>query len=75
MPHRVTVDPELCIGSGDCARLAPGAFRVDEERGVSVPLDGAAETDRELLLRAAVQCPTQAIRVMAPDGTVLHESN
>lgn len=75
MSHRVSVDPELCIGSGDCARLLPDAFRVDDDQGVSVVLPGAAEADRQLLLRAAMQCPTQAIRVVADDGTVLHESN
>ena len=75
MSHRVSIDPELCIGSGDCGRLLPNAFRVNEELGVSEPLPGAAETDPELLVRAAMQCPTQAIRVVAEDGTVLHESN
>ena len=71
----MSVDPELCIGSGDCARLVPQAFRVDDELGVSVPLPGAAQVGPDLLLRAAMQCPTQAIRVVADDGTVLHESN
>jgi ferredoxin len=75
MPARVTVDPDLCIGSGDCQRLARSAFRVDDERNVSDVLPGAAATDTALLLRAAVNCPTQAIRVVAEDGTVLHESN
>lgn len=71
----VAVDPELCIGSGDCARLLPDAFQVSDELGVSVPLPVASTTDPELLMRAAEQCPTQAIRLVAADGTVLHESN
>jgi ferredoxin len=75
MPVRVTVDPDLCIGSGDCQRLAPAAFRVDDERNVSDVQPGAETTDVALLLRAAMNCPTQAIRVVAEDGTVLHESN
>lgn len=75
MATRVSVDPELCIGSADCARLLPQAFAVSDELGVSVPLDGASDTDTTLLLQAAIQCPTQAIRVVADDGTVLHESN
>ena len=75
MPPKVSVDPELCIGSGDCGRIAPGAFHLDDDLGVSVPLAGAATTDLALLLRAAMNCPTQAIRVVAEDGTVLHESN
>ena len=75
MPVRVTVDPDLCIGSGDCQRLVPAAFRVDDERNVSDVLPGAATTDVSVLLRAAMNCPTQAIRVVGEDGTVLHESN
>lgn len=71
---RVTIDEELCVGTGDCARIAPTAFVVDEDRNVSIPLPGAAETDVELLVRAARNCPTQAIRVVGDDGTVLHES-
>jgi ferredoxin len=71
----VSIDPELCIGSGDCVRLAPDAFELREDLGVSVPLAGAAETPVERLVRAAVACPTQAIRVVDADGSVLHESN
>ncbi len=64
---RVTVDAELCIGTGDCVRLAPSAFRIDESRGVSVPLDGSATSDPDLLAEAAFNCPTRAIRVVGED--------
>jgi ferredoxin len=70
----VSIDPDLCIGSGDCVRLLPSAFELREDLGVSVPLPGAAETKVDLLVRAAIGCPTQAIRVVAADGTVAHES-
>ena len=63
---KVRVDPELCIGTGDCARLAPQAFRLDESRGVSIPLDGAATTDIAVLEEAAFNCPTRAITVERP---------
>lgn len=75
MAVSVSIDPDLCIGSGDCGRLAPGAFELRDDLGVSVPRPGAAETDVALLVRAAVGCPTQAIRVVADDGTILHASN
>ena len=61
MSDRVRVDPDLCVGTGECVRIAPGAFRIDEARGVSVPQPGAAETTRELLDEAAFACPTRAI--------------
>lgn len=75
MSAAVSIDPELCIGSGDCVRALPHAFELREDLGVSVPLPEARDTDVDLLLRAAVACPTQAIRVAAADGTVLHAGN
>ena len=75
MSASVSIDPDLCIGSGDCVRLVPEGFELREDLGVSVPLPGAAGLDLDLLVQAAVGCPTQAIRVVAPDGTVLHAGN
>jgi ferredoxin len=63
MSTRVRVDPELCIGTGDCWRLLPDAFVLDEKRGVSTPRPGAADADPELLAEAAFNCPTRAITV------------
>jgi ferredoxin len=71
---RVAVDPELCIGSAECNRIAPAAFAIDESAGVSVPLPGAAETGRDVLVEAARNCPTNAITVVDADGTVLVRS-
>lgn len=67
----VTVDADLCIGSGDCARMVPTAFRIDEALGVSVPLAGAMSADMAALLQAARGCPTQAIRVVLDAGDQL----
>jgi ferredoxin len=62
---RVTVDPELCVGTAECVRLAPQAFEIDEDRGVSVPRSGVATTDLAVLQEAAFNCPTRAITVDA----------
>jgi len=70
----VSIDPELCIGSGDCVRIVPVAFHLDDDAAVSRPTPAAATSDLELLLQAARSCPTQAIRI-ARDGAVLHDSN
>lgn len=75
MTARVTIDPELCIGSGDCTRVSAAAFAIDEAQGVAVPLPGAETEDEARLLRAALGCPTQAIRVVGADGAVLHAGN
>jgi ferredoxin len=71
----VSVDPDQCIGSGDCVRIVPAAFRIDESVGVSRPLPGAGEVDEGRLVDAARTCPTQSIRLVAADGQVLHEPN
>lgn len=63
MELRIGIDPELCIGSADCVRLLPDAFRIDESRGVAEPLPGAASADRVLLFRARRSCPTRAIEL------------
>jgi ferredoxin len=68
---RVTIDPDRCIGSGDCVRLEPAAFRIDEDRGVAVPLEAAALARIETLVLAARNCPTSAIAVIAADGETL----
>lgn len=75
MTIEVTVDPELCIGSGDCARVAPRAFRLDDVAGVSSSApDGVIATDPAVVVQAARGCPTQAIRIVS-DGAVVHGSN
>ena len=68
-----SVDPELCIGSSDCVRLLPAAFRIDESIGVSVPLPGAGDADRALLVRARANCPTHAIALARPTGEPLDD--
>ena len=65
MPARVIVDPDLCIGSAECNRIAPEAFRLDDDLGVSVPLPGAGSVDRERLYDAEAGCPTGAITIEA----------
>lgn len=61
MTIHVDVDRDLCIGSGTCIRLAPGAFALDEDE-VSVVVDPDAAGISKLRL-AAEACPTEAIRI------------
>jgi ferredoxin len=60
----VTVDPHACVGTGDCARMAPAAFRLREDDLVAEVLVGAVETDPRLLSAALLACPMQAISVI-----------
>ena len=68
MSVRVSVDPELCIGSAECVRIVPGAFRIDKMRGVSEPTDLAELADPERLADAVRSCPTQAITLDTAAG-------
>jgi ferredoxin len=62
----ITIDRELCMGSGNCAFWAPGVFDLDDD-GVAYVIDATAQPDEKVLL-AAQGCPTQAIAVVR-DGT------
>lgn len=68
---RVTVDPDLCIGSAECVRIAPDAFQIDESRGVSVPQPGAGAADLGVLAEAVGSCPSGALRVVDPKGNAV----
>ena len=57
----VTIDRFVCIGSGTCVRLAPGAFELDDE-GVAV-LVNPLTADLSELQQAERACPTAAIVV------------
>ena len=63
MSVRVSVDADLCIGSAECVRIVPGAFRIDKARGVSEPTDLAETADPARLAEAARSCPTRAIAI------------
>ncbi len=66
------IDPELCIGSAECARIVPGAFRIDPETGVSAPTELAETADPALIEEAVRSCPTGAIafHIMVPGEDV-----
>ncbi len=62
MSLEVHVDRSRCIGSGVCARVAPGAFELDDE-GIAV-VDDPQAVSRTELVAAADTCPTFAIVVL-----------
>jgi ferredoxin len=69
MGLEVTVDRDVCMGSGHCIVEAPGAFDLDDD-GISfvVNPDAASEST---IVDTARKCPSQAISVWR-DGTRLH---
>lgn len=68
MALEITIDRELCMGSGNCSFWAPGVFDLDDE-GIAFVVDASAQPVATVVL-AAQGCPTQAIRVVE-DGTAL----
>lgn len=60
---KAAVDHDLCVGSGDCALIAPGSFEVNDD-GLAVVIEGAHNADTRQLEQAARECPTGAVRVL-----------
>lgn len=57
----VTVDPELCMGSGTCIAVAPDLFDIGKE-GTAEPRQPVTAAS-EQLSRAISRCPTAAIHM------------
>jgi ferredoxin len=63
MPITIEIDKSLCVGSGDCERIAPDTFRVGDDGQVELLVTPVPDGD---LVRSAVSaCPTGALRVVA----------
>ena len=58
MKLKVLVDEESCLGYGDCAELAPGAFEVDDIARVR------GDAPAQQLIAAARACPSEAITLI-----------
>jgi len=59
----VTADPDVCVGSGNCALVAPSVFGLDGEGAVTVLRGRVSATDRAAADAAAAGCPAAAIIV------------
>lgn len=73
MTASVRVDPDLCIGSAECNRIAPRAFRLDPAKGISFPTAEAPTTDPALIEEAVHSCPTGAISYQRTTGPDVQE--
>ncbi|MBF6045782.1 ferredoxin [Streptomyces sp. NRRL B-1677] len=60
---RVSIDSDVCIGSGQCALTAPSVFDQDDD-GFGVVRSGREDGAGDPLLKEAARaCPVQAITV------------
>lgn len=66
----VRIDRELCIGSGNCVKVAPDLFELDDETIASFA-PGADSVPRAKILDACEVCPVQALVVTDAEGREL----
>ncbi|MFF9150119.1 ferredoxin [Streptomyces sp. NPDC014861] len=58
---RIAIDPDLCMGAGQCALVSPDVFTQDDD-GFGAVLPGREDGAGATLVREAVRaCPVQAI--------------
>lgn len=65
MRWKITVDHDVCLGSGTCTAIAPELFALDDEDH-SAPVVADAE-ENQIILDAAHMCPTGAISLHVAD--------
>ncbi len=60
---RISIDSDLCVGSGQCALTAPGVFTQDDD-GYGAVLPGREDGGGDPLAREAARaCPVGAVTV------------
>jgi ferredoxin len=60
---KVEVDRDVCAASGVCMMVAPDVFEPDDEGYARVSGDVSAAAATDAARRAALNCPSGAIRV------------
>ncbi|MFF4113867.1 ferredoxin [Streptomyces sp. NPDC001714] len=60
---KVSVDADVCYGSGECAFRAPAMFGFEDGYGFVLPGREESGDDDELIRDIAERCPSQAIRI------------
>lgn len=66
----VKVDRTLCIGSGNCVKIAPEFFELDEHNLSSI-LENPQNIDKQNIIEACEVCPTNALIVIDDTGVQL----
>jgi len=66
MSLEVSIDRDVCMGSGNCVYEAPGAFDLDED-GIAFVVDPGAVSE-DTLVAVGKRCPSHAITVQRRDA-------
>ena len=66
----VRIQRDACIGSGNCAKVAPELFELDADTIVAF-IESTDTVDRDRLLESCRVCPVLALTVLDADGNQL----
>jgi ferredoxin len=66
----VRIDRSTCIGTSNCAKVAPELFVLDDERIITF-LRPATDVAPELAVEACRVCPVDALTALDADGRQL----
>jgi ferredoxin len=64
----IKIDRDACIGSGNCTKVAPEVFELDDELVATFRDAETGEIDREKLIEAARVCPVYALYAINAQG-------
>lgn len=67
---KVRIDRSTCIGTANCAKVAPELFVLDDERIITFR-EPPAEPPRDRVLEACDVCPVDALSAFDEDGRAL----
>ncbi len=66
----IRIDRDTCIGSGNCTKIAPEIFELDD-RSLATFKEEIGEIERERLVEACAVCPVIALFAIDADGKQL----
>jgi len=66
----VQIDRTTCIGTANCAKVAPELFVLDDERIIRFR-EPAGEVPEDRIVEACDVCPVDALSVLGEDGKQL----
>ena len=64
----VLIDRDLCIGSGNCAKVAPEVFELDDTGVIAFRDDAPSDADPARVREACQVCPVDALIVRDGEG-------
>ena len=64
---KIKIDRTMCIATGNCIKVAPEVFELDDERICSFNA-GFTEMESDRLLEACSVCPVDALIAMNKEG-------